>query len=300
MSAPDPWAFQRWAFAVRTGSPARKAVFSYLAMTAGSETGRCEAKQASIAKAVECSERTVRDHLAGLEAHGLIARRAQFRDDRGRRGDEFLLLAPWVTEWPDGEAVINRKNLPVDGRSPGVPEPGAPEDSDTPPGVSSSPGKNGLLGTTSSEPLSKESESARDEIEHVEVPVARKPVPARPLTYRGKRVPDDIAFLADRLLTVFAEATGRARRSDPARKQVAAALMARPDVDAATWEAGVRAIVASPPSWWDGPPEVGHVFGERAADHTLSAATRQQRTPHKSWSGAGDLSRFDRPAGAAA
>lgn len=101
----DPWFFQRWAFHASSGSPARKAVLSMLAMLADANTGRCEAKQETLAKGVETSERTVREHLRALEATGLIARRAQFRADRGRRGDEYLLLAPGVAEWPDGTPV---------------------------------------------------------------------------------------------------------------------------------------------------------------------------------------------------
>lgn len=258
MSAPDPWAFQRWAFGTTTGNPVRKAVLSYLAMTASAETGRCEAKQGSIAAAVECSERTVREHLAALVEQRLIARRAQYRRDRGRRNDEFLLLAPWVDEWPDGEAVPPRQDPPTPPAGPG-----------TPPGVSDSPGKNDHPGTTTSEqPLSERARASE-----------RDDDGPKPLSYRGRRVPAEVAANVDRLLAVFAEASGQRRSSQQARKQVVGALMARPDVDIAMWEAGVRAIIASPPDWWDGPPEIGHVFGERAADWTLRAASRPASPP---------------------
>lgn len=101
----DPWRFQQWAFHTKTGNPARKAVLSMLAMMADMNTGRCEAKQETLAEGCELSERSIRAHLKGLADDGLIARRPQWRRDRGRRGDEFLLLAPDVTEWPDGEQV---------------------------------------------------------------------------------------------------------------------------------------------------------------------------------------------------
>lgn len=101
----DPWAFQRWAFETKVGSPARKAVLSMLAMMAEHNTGRCEAKQDTIAQGVEAGERSVRAHLKGLEEDGIIARRPQFRIDGSRRGDEYLLLAPGVTEWPDGTPI---------------------------------------------------------------------------------------------------------------------------------------------------------------------------------------------------
>lgn len=98
-----PWKFQRWAFETQTGSVARKAVLTALATMADMESGRCEAKQTTIAQWVELGERAVRGHLAALEADGLIARRPQFRRDGRRRGDEYLLLAPGVYEWPDGQ-----------------------------------------------------------------------------------------------------------------------------------------------------------------------------------------------------
>jgi hypothetical protein len=40
-----------------------------------------------------------------METAGVIARRHQQRIDGSRRSDEFLMLAPWVTEWPDGTKV---------------------------------------------------------------------------------------------------------------------------------------------------------------------------------------------------
>jgi hypothetical protein len=121
----DPWAFERWAFETTTGSSGRKAVLVVRAAMADTNTGRCEAKVATVAQACEMGDRTVRTHLKALESAGVIARRAQFRADRGRRGDEFLLLPPWVGEWPDGTPLPNRPvgspkgggGLPRDGRA---------------------------------------------------------------------------------------------------------------------------------------------------------------------------------------
>lgn len=101
----DPWRFQRWAFETVTGNPIRKAVLSMLAMMADCNTGRCEAKQDTLAAGVEATKATIAGHLKALEDQGLIARRMQRRRDGGRRGDEFLLLAPGVSEWPDGDPV---------------------------------------------------------------------------------------------------------------------------------------------------------------------------------------------------
>ena len=101
----DPWRFQRWAFETKTGNPVRKSVLSMLAMMADATTGRCEAKQDTLAAGVEVTTRAVSNHLRALREMGIIAQRPQFRVDRGRRGDEFLLLAPWVESWPDGQPI---------------------------------------------------------------------------------------------------------------------------------------------------------------------------------------------------
>lgn len=145
-----PWRFQNWAFETHTGNPVRKAVLMMLAVMADSETGRCEAKQDTLAKGVEAGERSVRAHLKALEESGVIARRPQFRIDRGRRGDEYLLLAPWVTHWPDGQEVARVQPAGDAGGFNRQEMPPPPERTDTPPGVSSVPGKNNHLGTTSS------------------------------------------------------------------------------------------------------------------------------------------------------
>lgn len=147
----DPWRFQRWAFDATTGNSTRKSVLSMLAMMADMNTGRCEAKQDTLAKGVEASERSVRAHLGALEQQGFIARRAQFRVDRGRRGDEYLLLAPGVDTWPDGERIVRVQPAGLaDGSesSGGTESPQAPAGSCTPPGVSKLPGKNNRQGTT--------------------------------------------------------------------------------------------------------------------------------------------------------
>lgn len=101
----DPWAFQRWAYQTRVGSPARKAVLMVLSTMADTNTGRCQAKQETLWQACEMGETTIRGHLKALERGGFIARRAQRRADGSRRNDEYLLLAPWVAEWPDGAPV---------------------------------------------------------------------------------------------------------------------------------------------------------------------------------------------------
>lgn len=119
----DPWHFQRWAFATPTGSCARKAVLNALAVMADTNTGRCEAKVGTISRGTEMGERSVRTHLKALAEAGLLARRPQFRMDGGRRGDEFLLLAPGVREWPDGTPVPNLQGGPPPATVAGAPSP---------------------------------------------------------------------------------------------------------------------------------------------------------------------------------
>jgi hypothetical protein len=154
--------------------------------------------------------------------------------------------------------------------------------------------------TRGSDPACTLKEEGRDFVstEEREEPraAARKSV-----SYHGKRVEQSVVTDAERLCTVFAEATGKAcaprtRAGDatPALKQIVGALMAREDVTLATWEAAVRRTVANPPGWVDGRPLVlGDVFGERAAEHALAAATgtppAQRNTPKTH---TGDLDRF--------
>jgi hypothetical protein len=248
----DPWAFQRWAFGVTTGSTPRKAVLMMLSSMADWQTGRCEAKQATLAAGTEASERTVRDHLRGLEEAGVIARRRQVRVDGSRRGDEFLLLAPWVTEWPDGQPA-------APAGTPGERASSLPADDDRS-NRQLPPGKNN-----------------QQERPKEQTPASR--ARTRPMTYRSRPVPREVQDLAGMLVEVFGVRAGRsgvhAYLADgsptPEMRQVVGAMMARPNVSGDEWLAAINATAANPPSWVDGPLQVGHVFGERAAAHALAA-----------------------------
>lgn len=100
---------------------------------------------------------------------------------------------------------------------------------------------------------------------------------ARSCTYRGRRVPGDVVAAAEMLLWTYNDATGRevgARSADgaasPTLKQIIGALLSRPEVSTIDWTRAVRAVVANPPGWCDGrTPQIGDVFGERAAGHAL-------------------------------
>jgi hypothetical protein len=118
-------------------------------------------------------------------------------------------------------------------------------------------------------------------------PAAREGRRARkPVHYRGRKVPKTTVDTAERLLDVFNETTGSglgARKGDgrpsPALKQVVGALLDR-EAPAEVWERGVRAMLADPPDWIEDRITVGHLFGPRAAEHTL-ARGRTDTSPRR-------------------
>lgn len=194
----DPWYFQRWAFEQTTGNAARKAVLSMLATMADSGSGRCEAKIDTLAKGTEVSERTISGHLRALVEAGYIARREQYRVDRGRRADEFLILAPGVTEWPDGQAV----NPPADSSGGEV-----SASSTTPPSVSG-----GSRTTTKNGHASKQDDARADEFP--------EDLPAELHT---------VAVTAGKILKKAALARGQ--RREVTRAAVGHAVLTHPDRD---------------------------------------------------------------------
>ena len=113
---------------------------------------------------------------------------------------------------------------------------------------------------------------------------AREPRPSatRRVTYRRRPVPPPVVEEAEQLLAVFNDATHSrlaATAADggpsPGLRQIIGALLERPDT-LDVWERGVRAMVADPPNWIDGPFIVGHIFGPNAAEHTLARGRGQQ------------------------
>lgn len=112
---------------------------------------------------------------------------------------------------------------------------------------------------------------------------ARAASPSLPrVSYAGKRVDGDTVSTAIHLLDVFNEATGRSigvtagdGTASDALKQIVGALRKRSDVTAERWEAGVRRMAASPPSWVEGQLMIGHVFGSRGAEWTLDPTRGQ-------------------------
>lgn len=257
----DPWFFQQWAFRQKTGSPGRKAVLMALSTLADATTGRCECKQETIAEWVEVDERSVRRHLKALEAAGLLARRPQYRKDRGRRGDEFLLLADGVDFWPDGERVH-------------------PDNLTAPPGQEAYPPRgidlSGQELPLKELPLEQSSTGAR-------IPVVK---------YNRKTVPADLVATALTCLETFNRATGTAASAFSATgspsapfTQVVGAVNDRPDVPLEQWIAGINSMVSNPPDWVSDGINIGSVFGKQAANHTVQrgakAAQRDTRSALK-------------------
>ncbi|SEJ57465.1 Helix-turn-helix domain-containing protein [Pseudomonas linyingensis] len=106
-----------WAWKVRTGNAGRKAVLMALAQFAD-EDGVCYPGQETLATHTELSARSVRDHLAQLEADGLLVRtERRWADSKKRRTDLYQLQ---IGHFP--EPKTNRKKSPVGGN-------GQPEDS---------------------------------------------------------------------------------------------------------------------------------------------------------------------------
>lgn len=85
------WATLAWARDARTGSPGRKAVLMTLAEYAD-EANSCFPSQQLLADATEQSVRTVRSHLAELEAMGLLRREHRGNGAGGRTSDRYYLL----------------------------------------------------------------------------------------------------------------------------------------------------------------------------------------------------------------
>jgi hypothetical protein len=114
------------------------------------------------------------------------------------------------------------------------------------------------------------------------------PAPVRSVRYRSKTVPSVIVEGAERLLDVFRQEAGHgpgarsaAGDASPALKQVIGAMLARPDTSVDDWEAAIRRTVAAPPRWVDGALQIGHVFGERAAEWALSAGAPAMDGPSR-------------------
>lgn len=278
----DPWAFQRWAYQQVTGNPIRKAVLMMLAVMADAQTGRCEAKQTTIAQGVEAGERSVSVHLGKLEAMGLIARRPQFRIDRGRRSDEYLLLMPGVVEWPDGQKID--QPAPSAGGQNATP----PASGDTPPPVSDVRGKNyhqelppPLSASQRSENRTAETPSLIDAtVSEPSREGAREGGESKPtVRHGGRKVSAVVADASQAALAHWNERTGQALKPFNGRGKVSESLRvivgAMLDYPEAVtlWPDMIDAALRSP--WWtDDAPGPGVVFGGKVRERMVQQAQR--------------------------
>ena len=101
-------------------------------------------------------------------------------------------------------------------------------------------------------------------------------------SFRGKAVPLQVRETALGLLADYERLTGqtvRARRAVDGRPtdaltRITGALLDYPDVSAERWKTVMANVVASPPSWADGPMSVGVIFGPRAVERHLACEGR--------------------------
>lgn len=254
-----------WAFA-RPCPTGPRFVLVTLANSCGPQ-GVTFCGQQKIAEMTEMGLRTVSGHMNKLEEMRLIARAPRFRRN-GSRTSDWTVLGPGcdrgTMHLPDPEEqpavllelALGRPHADSAGgrflHSPHAESAGPPEPLEEP-------------------SVSLERAGARE-------PGSRR----RPITYRGMRVPKDVAIAAAALLVVYNEVAGRSvgpRGRDggasPALRQIIGAMMSRPDVPLADWEAAVRNTAENPPEWVDGVLQIGHVFGERAAEWALANSGRR-------------------------
>lgn len=247
-----------WVLKHSEATRATRLVLLVLADHADSDGRQAWPSVATIAQEARCSESTVHTVLRRLEEVGAVVREGTSRhltvSYRVVMTTAAAGAAGYAGADPSGE-----RTPPVPGGSGGTPDPSG-EHPATPPVPGPEPSIEPSRTT-----LPSPGACARER---------------RPVSYRGRRVDEQLVLSAERLLGVFCDAAGRcigARRdggtASPALTQVIGALLARPDVPEATWEAAVRAIVADPPDWIDSQLQLGHVFGERAAEWALAAAT---------------------------
>jgi hypothetical protein len=127
--------------------------------------------------------------------------------------------------------------------------------------------------------VTRDSEESHDPEVEVEVEVEgeeeeKTEIPS--LSYRGKSVPVETTARAVRLLEAFNKCAGRDLAAPVHPRQIAGALIDRPDVSMDEWERAVRNQVANPPAWLNGRPiQLGDIFGEKAIDHALANTGRK-------------------------
>jgi hypothetical protein len=296
----------------RAGNPGRKATLM-IAADVCDEYGVMFGGVAYLAKVLECHRDTVINHPQRLEQDGHLERIRRFRAD-GRQTTSLLVLAPRDAH---RGAMLDPRNHPeygeliamhlatTSGSTPGKSRPGDETESGSSTGKSR-PGPHTESGFTPDE-VGIYPGPSRDFRPNTSTDTSANTssveTPATVVRFRNARVPDETVAGAERLLAVFCDETGRRLstrtaqgKPTPALTQAIGAMLDRPEATVEQWEAGIRAVAAQPPQWVTGPLQPGHVFGARAADWTLTAATAPSTAPRRHdaprSANAGDSSRF--------
>jgi len=261
----DPWYFQRWAMQTQVGSAIRKLLLTALAVQAETNTGVCHPSQATLAEWCETTDRTIRTHLVAMEHEGLVARRRRHGRNGHRTTDDYLLLAPGVTHWPDGEPALpedSSARLPeADGAPTGsqaslLPEAAASEQNDQ---------VNGHMGgTTTARARAGQAES-------------RSYADAR-LKIGGKPVSAERWHLTRAVLGLYNAATGShlgavTGSGDPSEsaKRIYGVVTAWPQLTLEDHERIIEVTLREP--WWEGAPSVGVIYGPRVFERNLERSS---------------------------
>lgn len=249
-----------WALNVPIGGNA-KVILVGLGSHADADFEEARPSVETLARYAHCDRRTVQRHLRALEADGWIEQTGTHAL-KGRR---------------DRSVAVYR----LTGRSSAAPSHGATS-------VVERGGTDDAHGATVVPP-----EPSIGNVQELSGSLERAGAAVKKVTYNGKVVPSLIVRGAEELLRNFNEATGRSlggRTADggasPALRQIIGAMLARPQVRPDSWAEGIRRTVENPPAWMAGQTvQIGHVFGERAAEWALSnngkVAERAAKDPAK-------------------
>lgn len=108
-----------YVLAQETSSAVSRCLLIAIAHHVSNETGRCFAGQKLLGDEAGIAERTVREHLARLEADGYIKRSARYRSNEGRSSDEIELVG--FLTWYAESATLARSGK----KPPAIPAPSA-------------------------------------------------------------------------------------------------------------------------------------------------------------------------------
>ena len=222
-----------WAFDQPIGGN-EKVVLLVLADFAD-EKGRAYPGQATIATKAHIVEKTVGRVIRKLEEGGYLRREERRRPDGSRTSDLYHLAVNGQTDVLSGGSADPAKQTPTHARG--------------------------------TEPSGEPSGSL----------VARANDERKRITVDKKLVPVVIQVRAERVLAHYCEKTGRQLRAytatgkaSEALKRIVMRCTENPSLEAEHLYLVVDRVLANPPSWAEGTPEVGDIFGPAAFERALS------------------------------